>query len=164
MAAAIPIIGVGSLDLEAYPFRQAGLPVCALLEAGRGEAASALIDSDGKRIREDHISGPDDLLTEIANSGESAPVLFCGEGMPAWAERIRESLGGRGVLCHTPPSARAGSLAALAQGRLEVGDTDDLDTLQPEYLRMPSIGVPKRRDRRVQQSSRRSATGSGRTQ
>ena len=164
MAGGIPIIGVGSLDLEAYPFRQAGLPVCALLEAGRGEAASALIDSEGERIREDRISGPDELLTEIGNSGESALMLFCGEGMPAWGESIRESLGGRGVLCHTPPSARAGSLAALAQGRLELGDNDDLDTLQPEYLRMPSIGVPKRRDRRVQQSSRRSAAGSGRTQ
>ena len=175
MAARIPIIGIGSLDLEAYPCRESGLAVCALLEAGRNEAASALIAPDGTRLREDCITGPDELLEEVdsrlrGNDGGSGnnggggndgdgetggPVLFCGEGMPPWAESIRAALGGRVVLCHAPPSARAGSLAALAFERLERGDTDDLDALQPHYLRMPSIGVPKRRDRRVQASSRR---------
>ena len=154
MAAGIPIIGVGSLDSETHIFRQAGMPVCALLEAGRGEVSSVLIASNGERYREDRISSPDDLLDEIHSYTNLGPVLFCGEGMPPWAESIRNSMGGQAVLCHTPPSARGGALAALAQERLERGHTDDLDTLQPEYLRMPSIGVPKRRDRRVQASSR----------
>ena len=169
MAARIPIIGIGSLDLEVYPYRESGLAVCALLEAGRSEAASALIAPDGTRLREDRITGTDELLEEVdsrlrGNDGRvgndgggetDAAVLFCGEGMPPWAEGIRAVLGGRAVLCHVPPSARAGSLAALAFERLERGDADDLDALQPHYLRMPSIGVPKRRDRRVQASSRR---------
>ena len=155
LAARIPVIGVSSLDLEACPYRDSGLPVCALLEAGRGEAASALIAPNGARLREDRITGPDELLDEIRLTESNPAMLFCGEGMPPWAESIRAALGGRAVLCHTPPSARAGSLAALAFGRLERGETDDLDTLQPHYLRMPSIGVPKRRDRRVQASSRR---------
>ena len=168
MAVRIPIIGIGSLDLEAFPFRDSGLPVCALLEAGRGEAASALFTPDGTRVREDGITGPDELLEEISamsfdrlrtngwneTNGWNGLTLFCGEGMPPWAEGIREALGARAALCHTPPSARAGSLAALAWERLERGDTDSLDALQPHYLRMPSIGVPKRRDRRVQASSR----------
>ena len=175
MAARIPIIGVGSLDLEAHPFRESGLTVCALLEAGRSEAASALIGPDGTRLREDRISGIDELLEEVdsrfrGNDGSSGndgrlrndgggetsgPALFCGEGLPPWTGGIRDALAGRAVLCHTPPSARAGSLAALAFERLDGGETDDLDALQPHYLRMPSIGVPKRRDRRVQASSRR---------
>ena len=163
IAARIPIIGIGSLDLEAYPCRESGLEVCALLEAGRSEAASALNAPDGTRLREDRITGINELLDEISamsfdrlrTNGRGGPVLFCGEGMPPWAESIRAALGGRAVLCHTPPSARAGSLAALAFERLERGDADDLDALQPHYLRMPSIGVPKRRDRRVQASSRR---------
>ncbi len=168
MAAHIPIIGIGSLDLEAFPFRESGMPVCALLEAGRGEAASAVFSPDGIRLREDGITGPDELLEEMDSrlrgndedggndeGGETGGlILFCGEGMPPWAESIRAALGGRAALCHTPPSARAGSLVALAWERLERGDTDDLDALQPHYLRMPTIGVPKRRDRRVQASSR----------
>ena len=163
MAAGIPIVGIGSLDLEAFPCRESGLTVCALLEAGRSEAASALIAPDGSRLREDRITGPDELLEEIASrlrgsdgGGQTdGPMLFCGEGVPPWSESIRAALGARAVLCHAPPSARAGSLAALAFERLERGDTDDLDALQPHYLRMPSIGVPKRRDRRMQASSRR---------
>ena len=163
MAVRIPIIGIGSLDLEAFPFRDSGLPVCALLEAGRGEAASALFTPDGNRVREDGITGPDELLEEIKampfdrlmTNGRDGLTLFCGEGMPSWAENIRDALCARAALCHTPPSARAGALAALARGRLERGDTDNLDALQPHYLRMPSIGVPKRRDRRVQASGRR---------
>ena len=155
MASRIPIVGIGSLDLEAYPFRDAGLPICALLEAGRSEASSALIDREGRRYREDGISSWEELLSEIQSWKPDGPLLFCGEGMPPWADDIRDALGSRAVLCHIPPSSRGGSLAALAQERLERGEADDLDSLQPHYLRMPSIGVPKRRDRRVQESSRR---------
>lgn len=161
LAARIPVIGIGSLDLEIYPLREAGRPVCALLEAGRGEAASAIIAPGGARRREDRITGPDELLDEIraladddaTESGDA--MLFCGEGLPPWAESIRAALGRRAILCHTPPSARAGSLAALAAQRLAQGQTDDLDALQPRYLRMPTIGAPKRRDRRTQASGRR---------
>ena len=161
LAARIPVIGIGSLDLEIYPVREAGRPVCALLEAGRGEAASALVAPGGARRRDDKITGPDELLDEIraladgddTESGDQ--MLFCGEGMPPWAESIRAVLGRRAILCHTPPSARAGSLAALAAQRLAQGQTDDLDALQPRYLRMPTIGAPKRRDRRTQASGRR---------
>ena len=160
MASRLPIIGVSSLELEAYPFRCASQTVCALLEAGRGEAASALISksSDLNRIREDRISGPDDLLDEIDALGlESA--LFCGEGLPPWAEMVKERFGQRAVLCQVPASSRAESLAALAWNRLEEGSSDDLDLLQPNYLRMPTIGAPKRRDRKRQASGAR-ASGS----
>ena len=157
MAVDIPIVGVGSLDLEAYPFRDAGTRICALLEAGRGEAASMLIAPDGSRSREDRITGPDELLDELGGADEGV-TLFCGEGLQSWAGNIRERLGPKALLCHTPPSARAGSLAELAHSRLEAGKTDDLDSLQPNYLRMPSIGSPKRRDRQPQASSRRRAS------
>ena len=161
LAARIPVIGIGSLDLELYPLREAGRTVCALLEAGRGEAASALAAPGGARRREDRITGPEGLLDEIRaladdDAAESGgPMLFCGEGLPPWAESIRAALGRRAILCHTPPSARAGSLAALAAQRLAQGQTDDLDALQPRYLRLPTIGAPKRRDRRTQASGSR---------
>ena len=156
MAARIPIIGIGSLDLEAYPFRDAGLTVCALLEAGRGEAASAFIASapEARRLREDRITGVEELLDEVEASGLGT-TLFCGEGLAPWYEAVRERLGRSSVLCQVPPLVRGLSLAAMAVQRLEQGDTDDLDSLQPNYLRMPSIGVSKRRDRKPQASSRR---------
>ena len=156
MASRLPIIGVSSLELEAYPFRCASQTVCALLEAGRGEAASALISNfpDLGRLREDRISSPDDLLDEIERLGLES-VLYCGEGLTPWAGIVKERMGQRAILCHVPASARVDSLASLAWNRLEEGDSDELDLLQPNYLRMPSIGAPKRRDRKRQSSAAR---------
>ena len=161
ITARIPIIGVGSLDLEAYPLRESGLTVCALLEAGRGEAASALIspNPDIGRLREDRITGAEELLDEI-EAEVGGMVLFCGEGLAAWSEAVQKRLGDRAVLCWIPPSARALSLAETALLRLQQGDTDDLGRLQPNYLRMPNIGGPKRRDRTPQASSRNSPASS----
>jgi len=156
MTARIPIIGISSLELEAHPFRDAGLTVCALLEAGRGEVSSALLAPGGARLREDRITSPGALLEEMRERGGEA-TLFCGEGLAPWAADIRNELGERAVICLTSPSARAESLAMLAQQRLSDGEADDLDSLQPNYLRMPSIGAPKRRDRKRQPSSRDSA-------
>ena len=160
MTARIPIVGVSSLDLEAYPFLDAGLTVCALLEAGRGEAASALISAGAwpTRLREDRISGPGALVEEILAS-DTMTTLICGEGLAAWSNSLREGLKGRAVLCRVPSSARAEALAEIASQRLSDGEFDDLDSLQPQYLRMPTIGSPKRRDRKPQVSSKSSPSG-----
>jgi len=140
------IIGVGTLDLEAYPYLDSGVPVCALLEAGREECATALFDASGARIREDRVCNADDLLAEVAEK-INGPVTFCGEGVAPWCGQIAEALGAEAQIVRSIPAARVCALAEIGQQRLDSGQTDDLTTLQPEYLRMPSIGVPKQRGR-----------------
>ena len=149
VSAGIPIVGVGSLDLEAFPFAGSGLPVCALLESGRTEAASALFAAEGQRIREDRVSTSDELVEEIAQT-----TLFCGEGVARWAPEIKSGLGSQAVICSPTPAVRVWSLAEMARQRLNSGQVDDLATLEPQYLRMPSIGSPKQRDRSPQESAR----------
>lgn len=151
VAGVTPIIGVGSLDLEAFPFFGSGLPVCALLESGRTEAASALFGANGRRFREDRVATEADLMEEIHET-----TLFCGEGVARWESEIRGGLGLKAVICSPTPAVRVWSLAALARQRLSGGQVDDLATLEPEYLRMPSIGSPKQRDWSPQKSSSRS--------
>ena len=146
IAAGKPLVGIGTLDLEAWPYRDSGLPVCALLDAGRGEVAAAIFAA-GQRTRPDRICPPDELPAE----GEEA-TLFCGEGLAAHAELLRQRLGRRAVIAGNAPAARLYALAALGQQRLAAGDVDDVATLQPYYLRMPTIGGPKRRDRVAQRS------------
>ena len=150
-AGSIPILGVGSLDLEAFPYAGSGMPVCALLESGRSEAASALFGANGQRLRVDRVSTATELTEEIAQT-----TLFCGEGVARWAEEIKSGLGNKAVICSPAPSVRVWSLVSIARQRLNAGEVDDLDTLQPQYLRMPSIGSPKQRDRAPQESSSRS--------
>ena len=147
MATGRPMVGIGTLDAEAQPYLQSGLPVCALLDAGRSEVSSGCFGADGQRTREDRICPPSELLDELAG-----PLLFCGEGTPPRASLIRERLGDKAVLAGHSPASRLWALAQLGQQRLDSGQVDDVRTLQPYYLRMPSIGGPKRRDR-VRQGS-----------
>lgn len=157
VAARKPILGVGTLDLEAFPYLQSGLPVVALLDGGRGEVASAFFGADGSRKRADLIGPLDAVLDSIAE-----PTLFCGEGVnsPGHQPRdtgevvpvsrasfIRERLGNRGlVICQQTPAGRLGALVEIARSRLDAGEANDLTTLQPYYLKLPSIGIPKHRD------------------
>jgi tRNA threonylcarbamoyladenosine biosynthesis protein TsaB len=137
-----PLVGISTLDAEAQPYLQSGLPVCVLLDAGRSEVSSGYFGADGQRLRDDRICPPIDLLDEVVG-----PVLFCGEGAAAHAQVIRERLGDQAVVVGHSPAARLWALATLGHERLEAGELDDVATLQPYYLRMPSIGGPKRRDR-----------------
>ncbi len=149
-----PIIGVGTLELEAFPYLMSGVPVCALLEAGREECATALYGPDGVRVREDRVCTADDLLAEIADKVPGL-VTFCGEGVSAWKDAITGALGSNAQIVFPIPAARGWALAAIGRERLLSGEVSDLTTLQPEYLRMPSIGVPKQRDRVAQTGRRR---------
>lgn len=148
MSSKTPLLGVGTLELEALTYLRSGLPVCALLDAGRQEVASAHFDADGRPSREDLICPPEELLSTI-----NAQTIFCGEGMTSWADFIKERLGTLAVTVSWAPALRLYSLAELGQQRLDAGEADDVVTLQPYYLRMPSIGGPKRRDRQPQRSS-----------
>ena len=142
-----PVVGLGTLDLEAYPYLQTGLPVCALLDAGRKEVASALFGPDGHRMREDMVCPVQELVDSIVE-----PTLFCGEALSNWGGFIRECLGPIAVVAGHAPIQRIWALCELGWRRLVAGDVSDLATLQPTYLRMPSIGGPKRRDVTPQQS------------
>ena len=147
LASGRPLVGIGTLDAEAGPYLDAGLPVCALLDAGRREVASAYFGKDGQRTREDLICPPEELAAEIEET-----TLFCGEAAPAHAGMLRDYLGSRAMLAGHSPAARLWALAEQGRQRLQEGDTNDVTTLQPYYLRMPTIGGPKRRDRTPQQS------------
>ena len=148
MAAKLPVVGVATLDLEAFPYAGSGLNVCPMLDAGRGEVATAYLGPDGVRRREDMICSPDDTLDPVSEA-----TLFCGEGVGPHSALVRERMGPLAMVVMWPgPGARVSALAAMGRRRLENGEQDDLATLQPYYLRMPSIGAPKQRDRTPQRS------------
>ena len=154
LASGKPLVGLRTLDLEAHPYLASGVPVCALLDVGRQEVAAARFGKDGQRLAEDIIGPPLELFSGIAE-----PTIFCGEAVAKWMGLIREHLGTLALPVTSSPAARLWSLAALSQQRIELDDADDLAALQPHYLRMPSIGGPKRRDHTPQSSSRSSPQG-----
>lgn len=136
----MPIVGLPTPEIAAYPFSSLVLPVCVLLQAGRGRVICTTFQTRygrWQRIGEMHNLG----LEEVCQGIERTTV-FCGEVDAGTAAVLRESLGQRALLASPALSARrAGYLAEMAWKRLqEEPQGDDLASLQPIYLTRPRIG------------------------
>jgi tRNA threonylcarbamoyl adenosine modification protein YeaZ len=137
----VPIVGISSLETEAYGHAQSDLPICPVFNAGRGEIAIALYqkkDNEWRQLTPEHITTVDALSAEI-----SEKTLFCGEYVATIARRLKEKLKGKAVIA-ADEMRSAVSLIELAKPRIDAGDYDDPATLQPIYLRRPAITKPKR--------------------
>lgn len=136
-ALGIPLIGVSTLEIEAYPFAYTGLPLCPVHSAGRGEIAVAIYrqTDEWRCLVEEHITTVDTLCEQV---GEE--TLFCGEIPQDAVPQLQQRLGSKAII--PGPAARvrrAGYLAALGWRRLEKGEQDNAASLQPLYLRQPPI-------------------------
>jgi tRNA threonylcarbamoyl adenosine modification protein YeaZ len=138
----IPIIGMSSLEVEAYRHAETGLPICPIFNAGREEIATAMYQKKDNRwcqLVAEHITTVDALCSEITSK-----TIFCGELAPLIANQLRKRLKQRAIIAPAEPRP-ASLLAELAKQRLEAGDYDNPATLQPLYLRRPAITQPKHR-------------------
>ena len=132
-----PLVGVSTLEVEAYPFRSACLPLCPVQGAGREELAVALFrESLGRweRLWDDQLVFPQELLSRFHEK-----VLFCGEIPSHFLDHVA-AWDGDAVI--PPPSARRrrpAFLAELGWQRLQERGADPPASLQPTYLRHPPI-------------------------
>jgi len=140
----IPIVGVSSLEVEAYQHAETGLPICPIFNAGRGEIATAIYQvkyNEWRQLIVEHITTVETLCSQITTKS-----IFCGEFIPVIATQLRKQLKQKAVI--PSPAAglrRASFLAELGLKRLEADDYDNPATLQPLYLRRPAITKPKHR-------------------
>jgi len=140
----ILIVGISTLEVEAYPHAEIGLPICPIFNAGRGEIATAMYqrqDNEWRQLATEHITTVETLCSQITTK-----TIFCGEFIPIIASQLRKQLKDWAVI---PAAAsrlrRASFLAELGLKRLKAGDYDNPATLQPIYLRRPPITQPKHR-------------------
>jgi len=140
----IPVVGISTLEVEAYQHAETELPICPIFNAGRGEIATAIYQmkrSAWHRILSEHITTVESLCSQITTK-----TIFCGQFVASIAEQLRTQLKQRAII--SSPAARlrrAGFLAELGQQRLKAGNYDDLATLHPLYLRRPPITKRKHR-------------------
>jgi tRNA threonylcarbamoyl adenosine modification protein YeaZ len=139
----IPVLGVNTLEAEAYPFACTALPVRPMQRAGRDEVATAVYrqkDDDWRCLEAGNLASVETLWQRTKQR-----TLFCGE-IPAETRRIiQQNLGRRAIICPNDSLSRGSSLAKLGWQRLSKGEHDDLLSLQPIYLRPPHITKPKER-------------------
>lgn len=151
-ALGIPLVGISTLEVEAFPYANTALPICPIMSTGRGEIAAALFQARGgkwSRILEEGIIAPESLLAEVKGR-----TIFCGSIPREVALQLTESLGKRAlIVAGAAWMRRAGYLAELGWRRLEQGDFVHSPTLQPLYLRKPSITTSRRVQPRPRASS-----------
>jgi tRNA A37 threonylcarbamoyladenosine modification protein TsaB len=134
-ARSIPLVAVGTLDVEAHPYLGLGVPVCAVIGAGKAKVYAATYplgeQAGGGRAATYFVETHEGL-----SGGVMETTLLCGEAAQAVAALWRERLGRAALVVDAPPpTRRPGVLARLAYERLQGADTDDPETLQPFYMR-----------------------------
>ena len=146
----IPLAGIGTLEIEAYPYADTGLPICVIQNAGRGEIAAATYRMSNKgwrKLVDEQITTLDALCNSI-----DTKTIFCGqfaafpENQPEPARFVAERLGELAIIRENT-LRHAGILAELGWKKLQRGEADDIATLQPLYLRRPSITKPREKKR-----------------
>jgi len=129
----IPLVGIPTLDVLAYPHANQRLPTCAIIQAGRGRICTALYQKRRgrwRRLSDYRLTTLADLCATIERR-----TLFCGEIDPQTDDTLRQRLAKLAVIASPASSLRrAGYLAELGWQRIERGEADDPVTLAPIYL------------------------------
>jgi tRNA threonylcarbamoyladenosine biosynthesis protein TsaB len=154
------LVGISTLDSLAAQQQQWGGPVCALLEAGRGELYAAcytfekvvtgerLVTYQLRRLGDYVLLPPAEIVVHMQKqvslwpSSQSGPRpwLLVGEMSEASQLALREKGTEQMLFAGGVSSARRASvLARLGLQRLLAGEQDDPLLLEPFYLRRPSI-------------------------
>ena len=132
----LPVVGVPTLEVTAYPFRDYNLPVWAIAQAGRGRILTTCysdVEEQWQPLGEPYITNFADLAKEV-----TAVALCVGEIDEAAAVTLQRGSGHKAkVVSPAARLRRAGYLAEIAVGRLEASYQDDPDALVPIYTSSP---------------------------
>lgn len=137
----IPLLGVPTLEIVAYPHFSQRQPICAVVEAGRGRLCVQIYRRRRGRWRptnEPRLTTPEGLCGMVETT-----TLFCGEIDAVLSALLQERLAEKASFASPAASLRrAGYLAELAWARFQQGEADDPDTLSPIYLQQPASDKP----------------------
>ena len=136
----VPMIGISSLDLLAWPVRHTTREIVAIVDARRGEVFHARYrptPGGVQRLTEPAVSGPDELRADLQAS--DADYLLVGDGALRYAgewDLVSTELAEQ-YLAHP----NAASLVQLAHARAIREDFVQTWELEPLYLRPPDAEI-----------------------
>ncbi len=137
----LPLVGVPTLAVAAFGAIHLGRTVWAVVDAGRGQYASAAYgasdDGGVTQLVDEAIVSPGELCDVIAARGEG--YLLTGEFDASLVELVKERLGQAPSIAPEVVRTRSAAHAArLGLLRIQHGDVDDVAMLEPLYLRPPA--------------------------
>ncbi|NOZ06883.1 MAG: tRNA (adenosine(37)-N6)-threonylcarbamoyltransferase complex dimerization subunit type 1 TsaB [Chloroflexi bacterium] len=131
----IPIVAIPTLSILAYPHFDQPLPICPVIQAGRGRLCFATfhqVIGQWRQTSDFQLAVPAHLAQQVRER-----TLFCGELDQPTIEALQKGTRGKVVIARPAASLRrAGYLAELAWDRWKRGDTDKLATLTPIYIQL----------------------------
>lgn len=133
----VPMIGVASLDLVAFPLRETGRLIVAAVDARRGELFYALyrpVPGGVQRLGEYQVGSPGDLASELVARGEEC--LLVGDGARRYTDDF-EGLSRVRVADQEVAHPSAASLVQLAHAQALREEFIQPWELEPLYLRTP---------------------------
>lgn len=133
----VPMIGVSSLDLLAFPVRHSTRLIVATIDARRGEVFHAYyrhVPGGVQRLNEPAVSSPEDVASDLQARGEDA--ILVGDGALRYADVFADM---RGVepASHGFAHPSADSLVQLAHAQALREEFVPASELRPLYLRKP---------------------------
>jgi tRNA threonylcarbamoyladenosine biosynthesis protein TsaB len=137
----VPMIGVPSLDLLAFPMRYTNRLIVAAIDARRGEIYYAFyrqVPGGMQRLGDHRIGSPDDVASELLASGEE--ILLVGDG----AHRYHEAFDGLAKVELADNGAShpsAASLVQLAHASALREQFQRAADVEPIYLRKPDAEI-----------------------
>lgn len=137
----VPMIGVSSLDLVAFPVRHTRRLIAAAIDARRGELFTAFyrqVPGGLQRVTEPHVVTPDDLFGEL--QAASTECLVVGDGALRYREQL-SSLTKVEIADESLAYPSASSLVSLAHARALREDFVQPAEITPLYLRRPDAEV-----------------------
>ena len=131
LARNLPLIGIQTLDLVAASQPPTGLPLAAVVPAGRVRLAVGWYHTVGLARKAD--GSPMPLTAEALSESIAESTLVCGE-MSAGERQVFQK--NSFVTLSSPAQCvrRPGLLAELAYARWQAGESDDIAALAPIYL------------------------------
>lgn len=136
MATGKPVVGVSSLDALAMQAAPSPYLICPLIDARRGEVYfSTYRFQDGylSRKMNESVMSPEEAVDYF-----DEPCVFLGNGALLYQKMLKQIMNKAAYFIPSYRSSiKASTVAYLSMNNFENGDTDDIGTLVPHYIRKP---------------------------
>ena len=132
----LPVVGVQTLDIVAYPHRHRNMPVLAIIRAGRKRIIAAQYgwqDNLWQATTAAHITTFDELAASLTE-----PIFVTGEFVTAEADILRQNAPvDLEIASPMERVRRPAALAELGFAAFSAGEPSALSDLSPIYLKSP---------------------------